>query len=687
MHPQVVQSQPGNCSICGMTLEPKNLDASEDHSEYKDIRLRFWVGLVFTIPILFFSMAHTISQNFSHWLQFILSLPVILWCALPLFKKGWFSFINHSLNMFSLISLGIGVAYLYSITAFFFQNLFPPAFLWQGKPPLYFETATTITVLVLLGQLLELKARSQTSQAIKALLKRAAKSAHKVVNGKEQIISIDQVEVGDTLHVRPGDKIPVDGIIIEGNTFIDESMITGEAMPVEKKVNSPVTGGTLNQMGSFFMLAEKVGAETILSRIIESVTMAQRSHAPIQSLADKISSVFVPFVVSMALLTFIIWAWIGPSPSFVYGLLNAVAVLIIACPCALGLATPMSIVVGMGKGAENGVLIKSAEAMEKLEKVKTLMIDKTGTLTEGRPIFKQLYSKNLGKEEEILRFAAAVEQNSEHPLANTVVAEATRRSLKIPKVENFQALPGAGISGNVENHEVLIAQPAFLQEKNISISSFQEKILEFQNEAQTVILVAIDRQVEGIITMSDPIKKTAVDAIQQLQQMGQKIVMLSGDNPQTSQWVSKKLGIPQVHAATTPIEKQKLIQKEKEKGIFVAMAGDGINDAPALAAADVGIAMGTGTDVAIESADVTLVKGDLTGIVRAMNLSHSMMRNIRQNLFLAFIYNFLSLPIAAGILYPFTGILLNPILAALAMSLSSLSVIGNALRLQWTRLK
>lgn len=690
MHPQIIQDHPGNCPICGMTLEPKNIEAKVDDSEYRDMRLRFWIGACLSIPVLILAMGEMvpilgriIPINLSRWLQLILSTPVILWAGWPFFERGWQSVVNRHLNMFSLISLGVGVAYLYSVIAFFFPHVFPSSFLHRGVVPLYFETAAIITVLVLLGQVLELKARSQTSQAIKALLGRAAKSARIIVNGEEKEVPIDQVKVGDILRVRPGEKIPVDGKITEGRSSIDESMITGEPIPVEKEVESSIIGGTINQTGSFLMQAQKVGSETLLSRIVQMVADAQRSRAPIQSLADTISSYFVPTVVLIAMLTFIIWAWIGPEPSFIYGLVNAVAVLIIACPCALGLATPMSIMVGMGRGAEAGVLIRNAEALEKLEKVKIIVVDKTGTLTEGKPKLTQVIANEEGKENDVLRLAAAVEQNSEHPLATSIVQGAKERSIRVPNVENFQSITGGGVMGTVENHEVLVGKPNFLQERRITgVASFEQRAQELQKQAQTVMFVAIDGQVAGLITVSDPIKSSTSNAIRELHQLGQRIVMLTGDNEQTAQSVAKKLDIDEVHAGVAPEYKQEFVKQAKEKGEFIAMAGDGINDAPALATADVGIAMGTGTDVAMESAGVTLVKGDLMGIVRAIHLSRAMMKNIRQNLFLAFIYNVLGIPIAAGILYPFTGVLLNPIIAALAMSLSSVSVIGNALRLR-----
>lgn len=694
MHPEIVQDHPGNCPICGMALEPKSIDAQVDDSEYRDMRLRFWIGLAFSIPIFLLAMGSMISSfnhfipiNLSRWLQFILSTPVVLWAGWPFFENGWQSIVNRNLNMFSLISLGVGVSYIYSLIAFFFPYAFPISFLHQGQVPLYFESAAIITVLVLLGQVLELKARSQTSQAIKALLGRAAKSARIMVNGEEKEVSIDQVKVGDILRIRPGDKIPVDGIITDGKTTIDESMITGEPIPVEKVIGSNVIGATINQTGSFLMQAERIGSETLLSRIVQMVAEAQRSRAPIQSLADKVSGYFVPVVVLVAILTFIVWAWIGPEPSFVYGLVNAVAVLIIACPCALGLATPMSIIVGMGRGAEVGILIKNAEALEKLEKVKTIIVDKTGTLTEGKPKLTQVISNEPGKENEILRLAAAVESNSEHPLAASIVQGARERSITLPKVENFQSITGGGVIGNVENQEILVGKANFLQERKVNgVAPLQQQAQELQKQAQTVMFVSINGQAIGLITVSDPIKSSTPDAIQQLHRLGKKIVMLSGDNEQTAQSVAKSLGIDEVHAGVNPDYKQKFIQQAKGKDGLVAMAGDGINDAPALATADVGIAMGTGTDVAMESADVTLIKGDLVGIVRAIHLSHAMMKNIRQNLFFAFIYNAMGIPIAAGILYPFTGLLLNPIIAALAMSLSSVSVIANALRLRKTKL-
>lgn len=691
MDPQIIQDHPGNCPICGMALESKMIEtAPHDDSEYKNMFFRFWIGMLFSIPVVVLAMSsmfpafdHSISSNLSRWLQFLLSTPVVLWAGWPFFQRGWQSIVNHCLNMFSLVSLGIGVAYIYSLIVFFFPHLFPSTFLHEGEMPLYFETAAMITVLVLLGQVLELKARSQTSQAIKALLGRSAKSARIIENGIEREIPIDQVKAGDILRVRPGEKIPVDGSLIEGKSFVDESMMTGESIPTKKEMHDAVIGGSINQNGCFLMRAEKVGSETLLSRIVQMVVEAQRSRAPIQSLVDLVSSYFVPTVLCIALLTFIIWAWIGPEPSFVYGLINAVAVLIIACPCALGLATPMSIMVGMGRGAEAGVLIKNASALEKLEKVKTIIVDKTGTLTEGKPKITDIISLEAGKENEVLQYAAAVEQNSEHPLAHSLMQGAKERFIRLAKVENFHSFTGRGVYGLVEGHEVLAGNLKLLEERKVNgLAILVQKTKELQNQAQTVIFVAIDGQSVGLIAVSDPIKTSSLDAVRVLHKLGLHIIMLSGDNEETAWSIAKTLGIDEVHAHVLPGYKQEFIKQKKKEGAFVAMAGDGINDAPALAAADVGIAMGTGTDVAMESADVTLVKGDLMGIVRGVALSHAMMRNIRQNLFLAFIYNSLGIPIAAGLFYPFTGLLLSPIVAAFAMSLSSVSVIVNALRLR-----
>lgn len=692
MHPEIQQDHPGLCPICGMTLEPKEATAEVDDSEYRDMLHRFWIGAVLTIPVLilaaskmlpFLRLENIMSDHVSHWIQFIISTPIVLWCGWPFFEKAWYSLLNRSLNMFSLIALGVGAAYFYSAIAVLFPNWFPDSFKENGELFIYFEAASVITVLVLLGQVLELKAKSQTSQAIKALLGRAAKTAHLLINGQEQEVSIDQVKVGDMLRVKPGEKIPVDGIVIEGSSFVDESMITGEPIPVEKKAKDNVTGSTINQTGSFLMEAKRVGSETLLARIVQMVSEAQRSKAPIQKLADVISGYFVPVVVLVAIITFIVWGSIGPEPRFVFALVNAVAVLIIACPCALGLATPMSIMVGIGRGAEMGILIKNAEALEMLEKVNTVMMDKTGTLTEGKPKITQIVASSNGQENELLRLAASVEKNSEHPLALAIVQGAQERNLNIPEVEQFNSVTGGGVTGIVDGKKVFVGKPNLLEENHITgITSLQAQAKEAQEQAQTAIFVAIDGKAIGFIVVADPIKASTPKAIEDLHRLGIKVIMLTGDNEYTAKAVAKKLNIDEVHAGVNPKDKNILVQQLKSKKQIVAMAGDGINDSPALAAADVGIAMGTGTDVAMESAGVTLVKGDLTGIVKAITLSRATMRNIRQNLFFAFIYNAAGIPIAAGILFPFIGLLLNPIIASAAMAFSSVSVILNALRLK-----
>jgi P-type Cu+ transporter len=691
MHPEIQQDHPGLCPICGMTLEPKEATAEVDDSEYRDMQRRFWIGAILTIPVLilatgnmfpFLKLESVVSDPISRWIQFIISTPIVLWSGWPFFEKAWYSLVNLSLNMFSLIALGVGAAYFYSAIAVVFPNLFPDSFKEKGELFIYFEAASVITVLVILGQVLELKAKSQTSQAIKALLGRAAKTAHLLVNGQEQEVSIDQVKVGDILRVKPGEKIPVDGVVTEGSSFIDESMITGEPIPVEKKTKDNVTGSTINQTGSFLMEAQRVGSETLLARIVQMVSEAQRSKAPIQKLADTISGYFVPVVVLVAIITFIIWASIGPEPRFVFALVNAVAVLIIACPCALGLATPMSIVVGVGRGAEMGVLIKNAESLERLEKVNTVMMDKTGTLTEGKPRITQIVASSDWQENELLKLAASVEKNSEHPLALAIVQGAQERSLTIPEVNQFNSVTGGGVTGIVEGKKVFVGKPNLMEENHITgIASLQAQAKEAQEQAQTAIFVAIDGKAIGFIVVADPIKASTSKAIEDLHQLGIKVIMLTGDNEYTAKAVAKKLNIDEVHAGVNPKDKNILVQQLKNEKQIVAMAGDGINDSPALAAADVGIAMGTGTDVAMESAGITLVKGDLNGIVRAITLSRATMRNIRQNLFFAFIYNMAGIPIAAGILFPLTGLLLNPIIASAAMAFSSVSVILNALRL------
>lgn len=684
MHPEIQQHHPGSCPICGMALEPQSIGV-EDDSEYRDMLRRFFIGLILTLPILFLSVnkmfpflkiSEIVSPSQSGWLQFILCTPIVLWAGWPFFKKAWQSVIHRSLNMFSLIALGIGTAYSYSAIAVLFPDLIPDSFKENGELFIYFEAAAVITVLVLLGQVLELKARTQTGQAIKRLLNRAAKTAHLEMDHQEKEIPVEQVKVGDLLRLKPGEKIPVDGVIVDGMSYVDESMITGESIPVEKTVNSLVIGGTINKRGSFLMQAQRVGHETMLARIIQMVSDAQRSKAPIQKLADKVASYFVPIVLLVAIITFFIWAFVGPTPRLVYGLVNAIAVLIIACPCALGLATPMSIMVGVGQGAQMGVLIKNAESLQALEKINTLVIDKTGTLTEGKPTVEKVLPEASFNENQLLLLAAAVEKNSEHPLAESIVKMANEKKFSIPKAIEFESFTGLGVQAIVNGKFVKIGKQAFIQKdvKNQNLSITDDK---------TVLFVSIDHQFAGTIIISDPIKKTTPEAILKLHEMGIKIIMLTGDNKQIAQSIAKKLNIDQFYADVSPEEKKNLVQKLKEEGLIVAMAGDGINDSPALAISNVGIAMGTGTDVAIESAGVTLVKGDLNGILRAIQLSKATMTNIRQNLFFAFIYNIAGIPIAAGVLYPFIGLLLNPMLASAAMSLSSVSVIANSLRLRY----
>lgn len=657
MHPEVLQDHPGSCPICGMALEPRSPLLESDPSEYQDMLKRFIIGALLSAPVAYLAMSGRFPQ-----IQFYLSTPVVLWAGFPFFERAYQSIRTRNLNMFTLITLGVGSAYLYSVITLFFPHLFPN----ELQHNVYFETASIITVLVLLGQVLELKARSQTSLAIKALLEKGAKYARILQKGQEKEIPIADVQLEDLLRVLPGDKIPVDGLILEGKSSIDESMITGEPIPVEKSIGDPVTGGTVNQLGSFVMQAKKVGSDTLLSRIVQMVAEAQRSRAPIQSLADKVAQYFVPAVITISLFTFITWMYFGFGLS--YALVNAVSVLIIACPCALGLATPMSIMVGMGRGAESGVLIKNAEALEKLEKVQTIVVDKTGTLTMGKPRVSEITPIAPWTENSLLALTAAVEQNSEHPLASAIIQEAKQRSLPLPKATDFFSLTGKGIGAHVDGHQVLIGNLAFLKID--------------KTEAPSHIYIAIDNQLAGSITVEDLIKETSKQAIEELHALGKKIVMLSGDNEETAMKVGKELAIDEIHGNISPIDKLEYVKQNKP----IAMAGDGINDAPALAEADVGIAMGTGTDVAMETADVTLIKGDLLGIVKAIRLSHAMMNNIRQNLFFAFIYNIAGIPLAAGILYPFTGLLLDPMVAALAMSLSSVSVIGNALRLRFLKL-
>lgn len=699
MCPGVESDEAGDCPKCGMALErnpawlPTGTDDEDDDQALREIRelsRKFWIGLILTVPVFLLAMGGMIPglgerlpRSLAKWIEAALATPVVLWAGGSFFLKGWRSLQHRSPNMFTLISLGVGAAYLFSLVAVFAPGLFPASFRHHGEVGLYFEAAAVITVLVLFGQRLEARARLRTGQAIQALLGLAAKSAHRLVDGKEEEVPIDQLQVGDLLRVRPGEIVPVDGRLRSGQSYVDESMISGEPLPVAKAAGDVLIGGTVNQTGSFLMEAEKVGRETLLARIIQLVAEAQRSRAPVQNLVDRVARWFVPLVVLAALLTFALWALWGPAPALAFALVNAVSVLIIACPCALGLATPMSIMVGVGRAAQLGILVKNAEAIELTGQVDTLVVDKTGTLTAGKPRLVTELTIPGVKVEGLLRLAASLESASEHPLARAIVTAARDRELPLPGAEHFASTTGGGVSGKVDGHEVLVGTPAFLQGRNVEIPSdllLQAESLERQ--AQTVVWVSRDGQVIGLLGIADPIHDASPSAIAALHQRGLRVIMASGDNPRTAAAVGKVLGIDEVHAGLSPVDKIALIRELKEQGHIVAMAGDGINDAPALAEAQVGIAMGTGSDAAIESAAVTLVKGDLAGIDRAIALSRATMRNIRQNLFFAFFYNALGIPIAAGLLYPFTGTLLNPMLAGAAMSLSSVSVIANALRLR-----
>lgn len=697
MHPEIEQDKPGDCLKCGMHLEQKSVFAGEeDIKEERILARKFWIGLILALPVFFLSLGEMIPalnlkvfvpSGFSRWLQFIFATPVILWAGNIFFVKAWKSVLNKSLNMFTLIAIGVGAAYGFSAIAIILPNIFPESLKQHGQIGLYFEAAAVITVLVLMGQLLEAVARNKTGQAIKALLGLAAKVAHRIREGKEEDVAIDQIQKGDLLRVRPGEKVPLDGIIIEGKSTVDESMISGEPTPVAKKEQDRVIGATVNQTGAFMMRTEKIGSETLLSQIVQMVADAQRSRAPIQKLADQVSGYFVPVVLGCAVVAFIIWFIFGPAPALAYALISAISVLIIACPCALGLATPMSIMVGVGKGAQSGILIKNAEAIEKCEKVTHLLTDKTGTLTAGKPQVTAIITANGWDDKSLLNIAASIEQSSEHPLARCVVDHAKEKSYELSLVNDFQSVTGGGVKGRVNGKAVLLGKQKFIEENGISLlDELRKKSEEFQGRAQTVIWVAVDGQIAGILGVSDPIKKTTPDAIRTLHKMGLKIIMLTGDNEITAKAIAKELGITDVYAGLEPKDKQEIVKKLKSEGAKVMVAGDGINDAPALAEADVGVAMGTGTDVAIQSAGITLVKGDLNGIVKALRLSRGVMRNIRQNIFFAFIYNALGIPIAAGILYPFLGLLLNPMIAGAAMSFSSVSVIGNSLRLRNIRL-
>jgi Cu+-exporting ATPase len=696
MHPQIRQVGPGFCPICGMALEPELVSAeAAPNPELADMARRFWIGLVLTLPVVTLEMGGhlsnlhmLVSQKWSNWLQFALATPVVLWAGWPFFVRGWQSVVSRNLNMFTLIAMGTGVAWLYSVVAILLPDLFPPAFRSaDGAVAVYFEAAAVITVLVLLGQMLELRAREQTSGAIRALLDLAPKTARRLKDdGSDEEASLDAIAVGDRLRVRPGEKIPVDGEVIEGRSAIDESMVTGESMPVTKDVGAKVIAGTLNTTGSFIMRAEKVGRDTMLSRIVQMVAAAQRSRAPIQRLADQVSGWFVPAVIVIAVAAFAAWSIYGPEPRYAFGLVAAVSVLIIACPCALGLATPMSIMVGVGRGAQVGVLIKNAEALERMEKIDTLVVDKTGTLTEGKPKVVAVVPARGFDENESLRLAASVEQASEHPLALAIVAAARDRNLNRSTVAAFDSPTGKGVVGTVDDRRIALGNAKFLRELGIATSELEHEAERLRHEGATAIFLAIDGKVAAAIAIADPVKSTTPDALNALSKEGIRVVMLTGDNKTTAEAVARRLAITEVEAEVLPDQKSEVVTKLQAAGRSVAMAGDGVNDAPALAAAEVGIAMGTGTDVAIESAGVTLLKGDLAGIVRARRLSQATMHNIRQNLFFAFIYNAAGVPIAAGVLYPVFGILLSPIIAAAAMALSSVSVVGSSLRLRRLRL-
>ncbi|MBI3620748.1 MAG: heavy metal translocating P-type ATPase [Nitrospirae bacterium] len=694
MHPEIVRAEPGACPICGMALEPRTVTVTEEaNPELIDMTRRFWVGVALSLPLLALAMLeHLPSQPLrtwlsgpaQAWLELALATPVVLWGGWPFFERGWTSIVTRNLNMFTLIAIGTGMAYLDSVAATLAPGLFPESFRsHDGTVARYFEAAAVITTLVLLGQVLELRARSRTSQSIKMLLGLAPKTARRVAKGgREEEVPLDQVMAGDTLRVRPGEKVPVDGVVLEGTSAVDESMVTGEAMPAEKRPGDRVTGATVNTTGGFLMRAERVGRDTLLAQIVRMVGEAQRSRAPIQRLADTVSGYFVPGVVAAAVVTFLVWAWIGPEPRLAYALVNAVAVLIIACPCALGLATPMSIMVGTGRGATMGVLIKNAEALEIMEKVDTLVIDKTGTLTEGKPRLVTVQSFDDVSEHDLLRLAAALEQGSEHPLAAAVVAGAGQKGLTPAKAADFRSLTGKGVAGTVEGRAVALGNAALLKEMNVESGALVERAEALRREGQTVIFVVIDRRLAGLLGVADPVKPTTPDALRQLRREGLRIVMLTGDTRTTAEAVARALEIDEIRAGVLPDQKGRIVKELRARGRVVAMAGDGINDAPALAEAHVGVAMGTGADVAMESAGVTLIKGDLIGLVRARRLSRATMHNIRQNLFFAFIYNALGVPIAAGVLYPVFGLLLSPIIASAAMSFSSVSVIGNALRLR-----
>jgi Cu+-exporting ATPase len=699
MHLEVRQNHPGDCPQCGMALETKMVTAGADAGENaarRDMTRRFWIGAVLTLPVFILAMAHMfpvptiqswVNSQASRWMQFALTTPVVFWAGWPFFRRGWRSIVVRRLNMFTLVSIGVGAAFVFSAAAMLMPALFPHTMQHDGKVAIYFEAAAVIIVLVLLGQVLELRARSRTGSAIKALLNLAPPTARKVAPAGDQEVPLDQVKVGDLLRVVPGDKVPVDGEVVEGHSSVEESMITGEPIPLEKTVGDKVTGGTVNGSGSFVMRAERVGNDTLLGQIVNMVAEAQRSRAPIQGLADKVAGIFVPVVLAVSLLTFVVWMWLGPEPKLAYAIVNAVAVLIIACPCALGLATPMSIMVGVGRGAQEGVLVKNAEALERLEKVTALVVDKTGTLTEGKPRLVDVLPVVGMDVGEFLRLAASLEQNSEHPLAAAIVQGAKERGLVFEAVKDFRSITAGGVVGTVAGRAVMIGKPGFLRDEKITgLESLEASAIKLQEAGKTAIFVAMDGKPAGILAVADPIKPTTAEAVRELHALGLELVMLTGDNRRTAAAVAGQLGLDAVEAEIEPAGKVAKVKKLREEGKHVAMAGDGINDAPALSEAEVGIAMGTGADVAMQSAGITLVKGDLRGIAKAIRLSRVTMRNIRQNLLFAFLYNALGIPVAAGALYPFFGLLLSPIMAGAAMSLSSVSVISNALRLRKVRL-
>jgi len=696
MHPQIVRNEPGSCPICGMTLEPMTVAVNEVNPELDSMTRRFWVCAALALPLLAIMVSdilpghvlqHLLEERLLGWFEFAIATPVVVWGGLPFFQRGWASVVSRNLNMFTLISIGAGSAYLYSVVAVALPQLFPASFRdMSGQLGLYFEAAAVITVLVLLGQVLELRARSQTSGAIKALLGLAPKTARRIAtDGTEQDVDLNAIQVGDKLRVRPGEKVPIDGVVVEGNSSVDESMVSGEPIPVEKTVDAKVTGGTINGTGSFVMKTERVGADTLLAQIVKMVSEAQHTRAPIQRLADIVASYFVPAVLVSAVITFAVWAVYGPQPHYAHALVNAVAVLIIACPCALGLATPMAIMVGTGRGAREGVLISNAEALEILEKVNTLVVDKTGTLTEGKPKLTELIPAEGVKDTELLQAAASLEKASEHPLAAAILAVAKERNIELVAIEGFQSVTGKGVKGTLNGKQVAIGNVALMTDLGASPESLLTRAEALQKESQTVMYIALGGKFAGLIAVADPIKSSTAEAIEQLKHEGIKIVMVTGDNRSTAEAVARKLGID-FEADVLPDKKAAVVKKLQDAGATVAMAGDGVNDAPALAQAHVGIAMGTGTDVAMKTGGITLVKGDLRGIVKARRLSHLTMNNIRENLFFAFFYNALGIPLAAGVLYPAFGLLLNPMIAAAAMSFSSVSVIVNALRLKSAKL-